>query len=457
MPSLLFPSAGLQVFSSLIHFLGITIVSHCLSRKLFSERLSWAGIRQLPWPRLCLILVFLDSWLFLISSGILVFGVGLELHYSVCTTAIILCIAFYATTKALVYFYLIEKVHIVWAPPTGRSRFRSPVDIVCFLTVSLYAVVIGLMIFGRVARLRSGDNVCVIGLRPFSSIPLLAYDMYINIFLTGMFLYPILRAGRMRKRTRRLARRTLIATGVALTTSTFNIGWLFALKGQELGWICLGSCGVDVILNSYALYWSAKPRRDRDRQPTPSTIEGCISEDLYALKSRKNDPATIMSFQAGTPSQPLTRIVSPAIVPSSGAPKSILKPPRIHEHHFLHLPHFPHVHMPHLPHMHMPHLPHPHIRFHNPFASPVFVPQNPQPEVRISANPQLAQKPPTQSILSSLGEVLGVGSNKDENKGKGVETVQITVTTQVTHVEVGDDELHPEDVHRAYVHRPNLP
>lgn len=48
---------------------GVSILSHCLSRRLAVEHLtSFRGLSQLSWPRLCVILVFLDSWLFLFSS-----------------------------------------------------------------------------------------------------------------------------------------------------------------------------------------------------------------------------------------------------------------------------------------------------------------------------------------------------------------------------------------------------
>lgn len=39
-------------------------------------------------------------------GGVLIFGVGLEAQHAVCSAAIYLCIAFYATSKILIYFYL---------------------------------------------------------------------------------------------------------------------------------------------------------------------------------------------------------------------------------------------------------------------------------------------------------------------------------------------------------------
>jgi hypothetical protein len=81
-----FPSTGLQILSSLIHFLGmspmsnsvltahstrftgITILTHFISRSVAAENLSWKALSRLTWPRLCTLIVFLDSWLFLFAS-----------------------------------------------------------------------------------------------------------------------------------------------------------------------------------------------------------------------------------------------------------------------------------------------------------------------------------------------------------------------------------------------------
>ncbi|KAI0047747.1 hypothetical protein FA95DRAFT_1189156 [Auriscalpium vulgare] len=254
MPSLRFPSEGMQVLSAIVHFLGVSILTHCLSRRLASDDFSsLQSVVQTSWARLCIVLVFLDSWLFLFLSGILIFGVGLETKNAVCSASIYLCIAFYATSKILIYFFLIEKVHLVWSPSAGR-RLKSPVYIICLITVLSYTVIIALMLVGRIHFIRE-DNICMIGLKPYSSIPLLSYDLYINVFLNILFIWPLFRSKLVNPRVRRVAIRTLVASGVALTTSAINMIVLTVLKGQELGWVCLGSCGADVILNAVALFW----------------------------------------------------------------------------------------------------------------------------------------------------------------------------------------------------------
>ncbi|KAF9004074.1 hypothetical protein BDQ17DRAFT_1241723 [Cyathus striatus] len=252
--SMLFPSVGLQVLSSLIHLLGLTVLTHCISRRVQHESLTWHGLSTMPWPRLSVIMMFCMSWLFLFSSGILLMGVGLELNVAVCTAAIYLCIIFYSSSKFLVYAFLAEKVHVVWSPTVGTRRFESPVYLTCIVSVALYCIVITLMVGGPIHEFNS-DGACVIGLKPLASIPLLVYDLYINIFLTGMFMWPLVRSKIMSGGVRRLAIRTFVAALFGLTTSTVNMTVLIILHGRELGWVNLGACGGDIIVNATAIFW----------------------------------------------------------------------------------------------------------------------------------------------------------------------------------------------------------
>ena len=58
------PSAG----SMYLIYSGLTVLTHCISRRVQHESLTYHGIMTMPWPRLSVILMFCDSWLFMISS-----------------------------------------------------------------------------------------------------------------------------------------------------------------------------------------------------------------------------------------------------------------------------------------------------------------------------------------------------------------------------------------------------
>ncbi|KAJ7253582.1 hypothetical protein C8J57DRAFT_626980 [Mycena rebaudengoi] len=306
----MFPTPGHQVLSALIHFLGITILTFFFARRVVWEDFNAKQAFSLPnWSRLCALLVFFDSYLFLLSTGLLIFGVGLQMNRASCAAGIYLCILFYTTSKILIYAFLSEKVYIVWDNGTRRTRMRSPVYIICIGTICLYLAVILAVFFGRVQEFRSGDGACVLGLKPTASFPLLSYDLYISILLTGLFVWPLLRSSQPNARLRRVAMRTLVASAVALTTSTVNITLLAILKGRELGWVCLGSCGADVIFNAAALFWvtsgsgttsttsSSGVDRDRRQVVTDSlNNHNVIALSVPTSPSRKSH-ATTNTFQ----------------------------------------------------------------------------------------------------------------------------------------------------------------
>jgi hypothetical protein len=62
---------------------------------------------------------------------------------------------------------------------------------------------------GKIAYLRP-DRVCVIGVKEMASIPLLTYDVFLNIFLTSLFVYPLLRHTITNAGLRALAKRTCL-------------------------------------------------------------------------------------------------------------------------------------------------------------------------------------------------------------------------------------------------------
>ncbi|KAF9563195.1 hypothetical protein CPC08DRAFT_334914 [Agrocybe pediades] len=286
-----FPHPALQVMLAFIIFVGFTTITHCISRRLQNETLTFRGIRHMPWPRMAVILMFLDSWLFMLSSGLLIFGVGLEYSSATCIAAAYSCIIFYSSAKFFVYAFLAEKVHIVWSPSVGERRLESPVYLTCIVSVSLYCIVMTLMLGGPIHEIRD-NGACVIGLKSIASIPLLVYDLYINIFLTGMFLFPLVRSRVMSSGIRRLAVRTCIAAFFALTTSTVNVVVLIVLDGRELAWVNLGACGADIIVNALAIFWVSGRKHsnnsngpDHGRRLHPAHSPGHIESDTITSGS----------------------------------------------------------------------------------------------------------------------------------------------------------------------------
>ncbi|KZW00957.1 hypothetical protein EXIGLDRAFT_830387 [Exidia glandulosa HHB12029] len=256
---------------------GLSICTWCFARRTASEDFfSSRGRAGITFAKWCLLLVFLDSWIFMALSGLLINGIGLSVSPAACELAIISCIAFYAASKFLIYTFLIEKVYIVWSAGSSLRRFQTPVYRVCALVLAAYAAVICLMVMFRLSQLSLGDGRCVIGLKRTASIVVLSYDLFVNFWLTGLFLWPLTRTTTHNARLRRVTLRTLIAAAAALTTSTVNIVILAICDGQEVGWVCLASCGADVTVNAIVLFWvTASPSSSTgfDTVPILKTID----------------------------------------------------------------------------------------------------------------------------------------------------------------------------------------
>ncbi|KAL5482693.1 hypothetical protein ACEPAI_9287 [Sanghuangporus weigelae] len=254
-PYVIFPTHAHQILSNCTHIFGVSVLAFCFARRTDNDRFtSWLWWSNLTWARLLIILIFLDSWIFLAFSGILVNGVGLSYSTPVCSLGIFGCIFFYATSKALTYLFLVERVWVVCSAGKSITRLESRIYRGCALVVFGYTAIITDLIIGRYAQIRD-DGVCMIGLHSFATIPLLTYDLFINIFLTSMFLWFLYREQSISERLRRLARRTAFAAAIALTISCVNILILALLKGKQLGWVCLSSCAADVTVNALVLFW----------------------------------------------------------------------------------------------------------------------------------------------------------------------------------------------------------
>ena len=93
------------IVSAVVHLLGVSVVSHLISRRLLVDGVQ-CSLRQVSWPRLCVLTVFLDSYLFLFTAGVLILGVGMASSAAACSLGIYLCIVFYGTSKIFIYLFL---------------------------------------------------------------------------------------------------------------------------------------------------------------------------------------------------------------------------------------------------------------------------------------------------------------------------------------------------------------
>ena len=93
--------------SAVVHLLGVSVISHLISRRVLVDGAQFS-LKGASWPRLCVLIIFLDSYLFLFTAGVLILGVGMATSAVACSLGIYLCIIFYGTSKFFIYLFLSE-------------------------------------------------------------------------------------------------------------------------------------------------------------------------------------------------------------------------------------------------------------------------------------------------------------------------------------------------------------
>jgi len=120
-----------------------------------------------------------------------------------------------------------------------------------------YLVVIVMNFVYRFAYIND-HGVCVIGMQKISMIPLITFDVVVNIYLTMLFLLPLRKLysyqHNKNNSLRKMALRTFIGSCATLTSSVVNLTILMVLKGEQ-GWICLMCCNVDILFSVVVLHW----------------------------------------------------------------------------------------------------------------------------------------------------------------------------------------------------------
>ncbi|KAF2396012.1 hypothetical protein EJ06DRAFT_484217, partial [Trichodelitschia bisporula] len=190
-----------------------------------------------------LLLMFVDSFIFCFVSGVIRYGVGVNISGSMCHASILLCLTFYLTTKILLYYYFVEKAV---SPEDGAPARLTSKRIVggrqaCYSTIFIITYLYRIHFFNV-------KGMCVIGIARKALIPMIVFEIVINCYLTGYFVVHVRALYSYRTNSnpklRRIAVRSLIGSFATLTSSVTNLSVLAARDG-ELAWVCLTCCLAD--------------------------------------------------------------------------------------------------------------------------------------------------------------------------------------------------------------------
>ncbi|KAL9121976.1 MAG: hypothetical protein Q9187_001464 [Circinaria calcarea] len=235
--------------------------------------------------RLLTTAVYLCSIFFIIAAGILFTSTHLS-SWSFCHGAIILCLVFYVGEKVFMYLYLVERAHQIGTRKRSKNLVFIAGNVIIFLG---FGTIAGIAFWRPVAEISKVDGKCRIGLPLIVTIPLLSYDILINIAVTSVFIFfarHTIRGGRSRGIIRRALPVPCIKSAVRLRTedqvlelfvvkslmgclavimpTLANLVVLFKLHGHEQGWLCFTICTIDLTWGCIIIHWltdfKAKPQ-----------------------------------------------------------------------------------------------------------------------------------------------------------------------------------------------------
>ncbi|KAI9270752.1 hypothetical protein BDA99DRAFT_534860 [Phascolomyces articulosus] len=257
-----------ELSSQLIALLSTTVM--CL---LFGIKTYNVDFRYLTYSRWLVIALYINSWAFTYTAIILAStNNGNSMS---CLLSELACDVFYAGTKLTIYFWLVEKVWVVSAVRKARMKTKSYKFHLLLMTP--FVITFSLMLIYHIAELLE-DGTCMIGLQPIASIPLLVYDFIFNLYMTILFVRPLLKAGKSVStdwksgRLHEVARRTLVASVVCLLASFANILVLTIMNGRERGVVCLTCCTIDVTVNVITIHWvTSNPASKKSKDHVNST------------------------------------------------------------------------------------------------------------------------------------------------------------------------------------------
>ncbi|KAF2011651.1 hypothetical protein BU24DRAFT_286310 [Aaosphaeria arxii CBS 175.79] len=285
------PLAG-NVFSVILSMSTFAVLAVCLTRRVQNVK-KW---RQLPLASILLLVIYIDSTLFIIATSIIARGVGINTSPGICEGGILLCLVCYMTTKVLIYYFLVERAYIIRGSRLSRLKDKL-YCFNCFGMLIPYVIVIILNFVWRISYIND-DGVCIIGMEKRAMMPLIIFDVVLNVYLTCLFIVPLRKLYSYQHdrnhSLRRMATRSFIGAVATLLSSVVNLTVLMVLKGEP-GWICLMCCNADILFCVLVLHWLTQ---------SDSSRTGSTNGSNHAAGDQENPHPNFSRFSIRQPTRP---------------------------------------------------------------------------------------------------------------------------------------------------------
>ncbi|KAF2755842.1 hypothetical protein EJ05DRAFT_79515 [Pseudovirgaria hyperparasitica] len=286
---------------SMCCLMGLATMLGCRARQLKLNNILMINV-----VRASVVLMYVMGIFFVFAAAVVEIGLGLSTP-AVCQAAIFVCLVFYMASKLFMYIFLIERIHILRSPYSNRTRDWVWVGGMVSLAVGFGGIAIIGFIW-PMADLSVEDGKCRIGLPLKVSVPLLTFDVAVNVALTAVFIYllrPLLTLGSnsvtsssavakavsiaswalgigkrhsdqehpsnaaLLKRVKKLLWKSLLGMLLVLLPTMANLTVLYTFQGRELGWVCFTICTLDITWGVSIVHWLTMDPMEMDgRNPS---------------------------------------------------------------------------------------------------------------------------------------------------------------------------------------------
>ncbi|THZ54842.1 hypothetical protein D6C86_06363 [Aureobasidium pullulans] len=279
--------APARVVTMILTMFTIAILAVFFTRRLHQVK-SWTTLPVLNWLVLA---IYVDSFFFVFFTGILSKAFSVNASAGFCDAAILLFIS-YMSTKILLYYFLVEKCYLIRS--AGEPRRQSKLWLFNFFGVICpYIVLVVLMIVYRIAYMNK-EGVCIIGMQRNALVPTIVFDVFLNVWLTTLFLRPLRDCYSYKQqsssRLRNVVVRTFVGSCATLALSITNLTVIAILDGEP-GYICLCLCNLDILCTTLILHWvsSVDAPEDNDVSSNARRIQNIATIRAASTNSTKPD------------------------------------------------------------------------------------------------------------------------------------------------------------------------
>ncbi|KZF22673.1 hypothetical protein L228DRAFT_133148 [Xylona heveae TC161] len=309
-----------KIAYSLVSLLSVGFLSGMLATRIRTLSLNqWKTLNCL---RSLILAIYILGISFVFSSAVLHNGFELTTP-ALCYTGILICLVFYFGGKVLLYVFLVERAYSIKSFEV--KRLQSWVWKLGMLGIAIGFFPIGVAAFlNPIHDISPADGMCRIGLPLKITVPLLVYDVLMNISLTGVFYWLVrqfLPHGLLLASpcwVQRLALRIRISDpgdfqrmeqvaaiekvvfksfigAVAIVVPTIaNLALLYWVHGREQPWLCFTMCTIDVTWSALVLQWLTANPAELD-----GTVSGGATSTLSSSQSANMNSRMGINGMAG--------------------------------------------------------------------------------------------------------------------------------------------------------------